>query len=643
MLVTRCSRCGKPARASLATPDAIRCDACGYSGPPADDAKPILRAARDHLIAQDARARQVSASRQEALTRGGAKLFAAIFFVASLPCDAVFFGAIRRSFASSGPHPSAAAVVMACFTFALLWAIGGFGYAAIKRAQKQLRAACAAVPPARVGDPAMCRVCGGDLAAGGAFVRCGFCGTDNFADARVIATLEKRETDDASDYALSLSREVTSTREIASGAAKLAPIVAVVVPIGCLILLSAITPLLERIERPLDDSVRYAIAMTRDGECIGHPIAGDDGDYEFEFGVRTEFPGKMGKSSPPTFSAATLVGKEMRAFLDGATPEFVGTVERVYGSPVGNLAILKNGADSVRVDVRALCVKTGKVDLLLKDVPTFTIRGDDMFWPNSGTVDRSKLEETKVDTLTEVDGIVTAIGSSDDAVFYSTGRDLFSAPIRGGNATRVARLDEKEWVLDLAASARGNVVCGTSSPFEAIVFFSGEKQPIRVPFSYLSLVTARGDDIFVAGADHDGNGVFRIERDGKVVRVASGLCHAIAADDAALYCGLDRSIERTDLASGETRTIFELPTPWPESKNETIAALAIDGDDVFFSFDGKVARVSKRGGIAHVVMDDLAELGPELFVTSKSIFLDMHPDRKFGGGEVVSFPKTVSR
>ncbi|MGH7284352.1 MAG: hypothetical protein ACRELY_22725, partial [Polyangiaceae bacterium] len=590
MLVTKCPRCGKPTSASLATPDRIACEWCGYAGAPSDDAKPILKAARDHLDAQDFRKRQIDDGKQRALKRSDDLFFAAIFAICSLPCTAVVVGVIHRLVSPGGQRPSAAAAVTSFVAFGVMCFLGAGGFLAVRRAQRRLRAACAAIPPARLGDSAKCRVCGGDLAAGGAIVRCRFCGTDNWANTSSIRSMEKREAADAASFEHALAVEVSATKDVAAGATKLAPVFAVLVPLGFLILLDQMTPLLQHVELSLDDTVRYTSAMTRDGECIGHPVVGESGSYVFEFGVRTEFPGNLGKSAPPTFSATTLVGRDMRAYVS-ATEEITGRVERVFGSPVGNLAMV-NGT---RVDVRGLCDQTPKVSLLLKGVTTFVVDDDILFWPEEGRIASSRMNEAKVITVVETKARAVAIATSQEEVFYSSDKAVFAVAKQGGAPRSIMALAPKDYIFHLAVSRDGkNVIAGTGTPFTAIVLRAGDESPERYPFKYLNDVLIDGNDIFVAGSKDDSDGLYRLVGNTMLLAYANR-CSAMTADASNVYCGFDSEIVAIDRKNWHARTLHALPPPWPESKVESIQGIGLDDTDVYFGVEAAIARVPKEG------------------------------------------------
>lgn len=361
MLVTPCPKCGKPTPARLATPDQLHCDACGYAGPPPEPAREAMLAARAHLEARDVRARQISTAVRNASLRGRTLLLLLTFVVSSLPT--LYFVAIVLSHLI---HPDQRQLDLSTTWSAFLsllagWTIGAMLLAKHRRDQRKMRRLIAAVPASRVGDPAACRVCGADLPAGDAIVRCGFCGTDNYADDKAIRRLDAREASDVGAYERDLSLQTTTVAEGMAEAGKGLLVAALLLPVGILVIVSiGLEPVARHVEGTVDDSIRYSSAATRDGECIGVPVhpKSDDPSYTLDRGTRRfEPPSSLGSRFPDSFVATALVGKPVHVDAENDHHEVEATVVKVYGSPIGNLALLhtKDGRD-LRVDLRDLCL-----------------------------------------------------------------------------------------------------------------------------------------------------------------------------------------------------------------------------------------------------------------------------------------------
>lgn len=96
------------------------------------------------------------------------------------------------------------------------------------------------------------------------------------------------------------------------------------------------------VDRPVDESTRYASVETPEGRCVGRVT-------QEKARTRT---GAYPLGGAETFSASALIGKTMR---DGQSPE-KGSVERVSSRPLwGNHAVVRFGATTRNVPVDYLC------------------------------------------------------------------------------------------------------------------------------------------------------------------------------------------------------------------------------------------------------------------------------------------------
>lgn len=361
MLVTPCPNCGKPTPARLASPDALRCSACGYAGPPPPTARAAIVAARSHLENRDVRARQISSLVRRTSLGWRTALLIGTFVLSSLPTLGFVAIVMAHLVRPEQRQLDYATTWSAFFSLFIGWSVGAVLLAKHRRDQAAIRRAIAAVPALRAGDPAACRVCGADLPAGGAIVRCAFCGTDNYADDKTIRRLDAREANDVAAFEEDLRVETASTAERMASASRSLLVAALVMPVGVLLVVSvALAPLAARVESTLDESTKYTSAATRDGECIGVPVHPSDGDtsYTLDLGTaRYEPPSSLGERYPLSWNATAIVGKPVHVDADNDHHEVRATVVKVYGSPIGNLALLhtEDGKD-LRVDIRGICL-----------------------------------------------------------------------------------------------------------------------------------------------------------------------------------------------------------------------------------------------------------------------------------------------
>ncbi|MGH7284645.1 MAG: hypothetical protein ACRELY_24225, partial [Polyangiaceae bacterium] len=156
---------------------------------------------------------------------------------------------------------------------------------------------------------------------------------------------------------------------------------------------------------------------------------------------------------------------------------------------------------------------------------------------------------------------------------------------------------------------------------------------------------ADGDDAFVAGADAQDPAVYRAHGGAPAERWLPVRCEAVAVDASAFFCGADRTVSSFARPTGARTVLFELP---PQTGNapedENIEAIAADAADVYFSYDrtstraanGLVARVSRKGGAAHVIAEGLPRLGSHIEVTADSVVTTASGNLGASEGNVVS-------
>ena len=628
MLVTICPRCGKPAPARLASPDELRCAACGYDGPPTSEAVPTLHAAREFLLGRDVRKRQLDDARARALSQNAPLYFAVLFAVASVPCTYEFFATFDTLRDWSGRNRTYGGAVLATLMLVGVWIFGILAFLRVKRAQADLRAACAALPPERKGDPARCRVCGGPLPAGDAVVRCPFCATDNFADPKLVSKLAERQSHDATEYEFAVARAESMTESITFEEEKRALVRAVVVPLVALWPMSVLTEILLRIELPVNDHVHYAFGMTRDGECIAR--------------VRSE----------PGSPLSTLVGKRVHAH-DGKN-EYLSVVDHVYGSVLGNIAVVNDdGGETRRLDPRSLCAILPTPVLVQRPAPLFAVDDQTLYYPDVGGIFAAPLRSPSANAIDlELSPLLKPVdvaihGSS---LFVEDGTQLFRRENPVGLLAFVGRIPRGPMALAPASDSPSHTVFAfVATPPEIYAFdlfaASASAEKLDVPILAIQAIAADGDDVFVAGTDAQGPAVYRAHVGAPAEHWLSARCEAIAVDASALFCGADRTVSSFARKTGARSVLFELaPQAARATEDENIEAIAADATDVYFSYDrastraanGFVARVSRKDGPTPVIAEGLPRLGSNIEVAPESIVTNASGNLGASEGNVVS-------
>ncbi|MEO8798085.1 MAG: hypothetical protein ABI551_09390 [Polyangiaceae bacterium] len=328
MLVTNCPRCGKPTPARLASPNELRCLACGYDGPPAPSVVPTLQAAREFLFSRNVLDRQLTAARARALAQNAPLRFGLLFALTCVPFTASFLSMVSFSMNACGGIERFGSAAVSSLPLVGLCFYGVRALLRIKRAQDELRAACAALPPERQGEPALCHVCGGPLPAGDAVVRCSFCRADNYTDLAVISQLGGQQALDVTQYELGVARVEAFVKSVTFEEQKRALLRGLAVFFLAGYPAMMISQLMLRVELPTTYSGRYAFVTTPDGDCLAR--------------------------SPTGSNLSTLVGKRVRT--RGGEPRASGVVEKVYASFFGCFAVIVDSdGDSDKFDPLTLC------------------------------------------------------------------------------------------------------------------------------------------------------------------------------------------------------------------------------------------------------------------------------------------------
>lgn len=350
MLSARCPQCGKPAPVDLSTPDALGCDACGYTGVPGPEAAEGIHAARALLLSMGENRRQLGALAGRAIGSGTilTLLYGALAGVLLLPL--MVFTAF---FSSDG---SWVLGLLASIPAVFLLVLAVIGFLALRRSFADLARACAARPPRAPGEPVRCHVCGAALSAHEGVVRCGFCKSDNLlgaAGAERVESFHDGVTADLSQAVQAKAELVAKTWRRLSlmliGGLFTGPTL-MCLTTACLIL--APQPELD------PDPNEPVTVVERDGaRCIGQ-LAG--GPRRLWFGGTAEsgywaVEADVEPSAYAWIDPDTLIGRRVHTL--GSTP-FEGRLDRIVGAidSRNQAVIVADNGDEQRHTVAGLCL-----------------------------------------------------------------------------------------------------------------------------------------------------------------------------------------------------------------------------------------------------------------------------------------------
>ncbi|MEO8801298.1 MAG: hypothetical protein ABI551_25625, partial [Polyangiaceae bacterium] len=583
--------------------------ACGYDGPPLPEATPTLLAARQFVLERDARSRQLDDARARALSQNAPLLFAVLFVLASVPLTYELVTTLPTLLDWSGRNQTYGGAVLAFVLFIGIWIFGVRAFFRVKSAQARLRAACAALPPERKGEPARCRVCGGPLPAGAAVVRCPFCATDNFSDPAALDTLEERETSDVLGYEFAVTRAEALTQSVTFSEQTRALVFAVGVPLVALWPMATLTQILLRIPLPVNARVRYELAMTREGECVER-ASGDSG-----------------------FALSELVGKRVHAQENGQP--FIGVVDHVHGTVLGNIAVVADDGYPHRLDPRSLCIIVPEPNASKKPTTVFAADDTAVYFPDMGGIFSApprNLSATMPD-LESVMPVPVGMMTRGDALYFDDGSLLFRRDRPLAPPAFVGRIPFGRMTLAASSSSPSKTIFSFVAEPPAVYAFdltSASPSAVRLDTDLDSIVAiaSDGDDVFVAGNDARGPAVIRAHLGALAERWLAASCQVIAVDTQSLVCGDHSSISSYARSTATRRVLFELPpqTVAPP-ENENIDAIALDARNVYFSYDrtstraenGFIAEVSRVGGTAHVIAMGMPRLGSHMVVRAHDV------------------------
>ena len=261
---------------SLATPDALACRSCGFSGAPDPRVVVELRGAWAALLGIDARRRQLSDLGRREIARASTytTLFHLIWGMGVLAATlwAALYFLLVRSNGSSAPSAWWSVVVALDFfsPLALLLGSGLFVRSRLRRRLRGVLDAAAAAPPAAPGEPARCYLCGGPVVAGsGAVVRCGYCATDNVVDDAVVARVARRDVEVADGFARAIVALAPASSDAGFSALGFLLTFTFGMPLVVFVLTVAFSAVATSVHKPADMTRRYVVVERNGHRCVG--------------------------------------------------------------------------------------------------------------------------------------------------------------------------------------------------------------------------------------------------------------------------------------------------------------------------------------------------------------------------------------
>ena len=353
MLRTLCPRCGGPAPASLAQPEVMRCGSCHYYGPTPPEALSQLHAAAAIVLRAPIRDRQLADSVKRAVHSGWSyrRRFGVLFFVCAAPI--VLVGLIFQ-FALIMAHQPVWIALLGIAMFLETVAFGVLGFKLTSARQRETELACAARPPLYPGEPATCHTCGGPVLGGvEAFVRCGFCASDNLVDPRKLAALRFPTSVAIESQMTAVESSLAKMRRANRGATALTLMMPLMLPVFVFAQFVIGFVIIGELQLEPDSSVAYALVPTGVGECVGEIEREDNQTYVF-FG-KSRVPGLDEKQKLDTvrpIALEALEGKRVRIQRG-----FIGPIQATFYSPLyGNAVRLLDGKDKLDQSVTGICL-----------------------------------------------------------------------------------------------------------------------------------------------------------------------------------------------------------------------------------------------------------------------------------------------
>lgn len=291
LIAVQCPNCGGDSPFSLATPDRLFCDYCGFVGPLPASAAQSLHYASQVLPQLDASHRSLTAKHRRALeTEGGAKVLrnivvglvvVAILFWDLIMVVAIGLGSDVVTFAALAILPTA--IILS----AIFVAVG-----AGRKARAELAGLYAAAAPVRQGAPTRCRVCGATLPPehDRGIVSCAFCGSDNLVSPGVLAATTWHRTRSLEEYKNHIEERAKRAFSAAAKGTAIVVASAVGAPVASFFAVVVVIVFYSTIikgHRAADQSVKYVAVRSAGRWCVTEAKdGGPSGERRGPFAVR---------------------------------------------------------------------------------------------------------------------------------------------------------------------------------------------------------------------------------------------------------------------------------------------------------------------------------------------------------------------
>lgn len=361
-MTSDCPHCGAPSPLDLSSPEDARCRSCGLVSPRPEGARAALHQARAVLGALHAKSRQLDGlARRSALN---ARHHYLVLIAATLIMGAPLVYCVGLTLANAFSDAAGLEYRLACaLPIAVYAGVVALGAAWMARVRRRLIAACAARPPAVPGQPAECRVCGGDLSGGlSGVVRCSYCAADNLVSAEALHAAGARRSRDLEQLAQSIQHDGSVVGSVARQIVTTLALSLVAAPLASCVLTGCLAFTIGQVEGELDERARYAIVETPAGRCIAKvTIGGANAPVWLSFGGRAESGYLAGIALETTDGLEQrgpreLVGLRVRRHR---APRHEGTIVRAFGTRGGwNRVTLRTDAGREETTAPAgLCLR----------------------------------------------------------------------------------------------------------------------------------------------------------------------------------------------------------------------------------------------------------------------------------------------
>jgi len=278
LIAVQCPNCGSESPFSLATPDRLSCDYCGFVGPLPESARQSLYYAAQVLPQLDVSHRNLTAKHRRALhVDDGAKVVRNI--VIGLVVAALFVWDVIMVVAIGTGADVFAFAALALLPTAIMLGAIMVAVRAGRTARAELAGLYAAAAPVRQGAPTRCRVCGAalplELEKG--IVSCAFCGSDNLVLPKILAAVTWHRTRSLEDYKAHIEARAKRAFSAAARGAAIVAVSAVGAPLASLaavVVALVFHSVVIKGQRVADETIKYVAVRTAGGWCITESTAG---------------------------------------------------------------------------------------------------------------------------------------------------------------------------------------------------------------------------------------------------------------------------------------------------------------------------------------------------------------------------------